>query len=114
MFSISGILKYINLNGILNMRFLITVIFIFTSLEVSANKLPLPLNDSDYRSVDENEAKLGQLLFYDPILSGNKEVACATCHHKIKAALTWPHSHQQIYNHYHLTVVAICLLTPLS
>ncbi len=81
MFSISGILKYINLNGILNMRFLITVIFIFTSLEVSANKLPLPLNDSDYRSVDENEAKLGQLLFYDPILSGNKEVACATCHH---------------------------------
>jgi len=81
MFSISGILKYINLNGILNMRFLVTVIFIFTSLEVSANKLPLPLNDSDYRSVDENEAKLGQLLFYDPILSGNKEVACATCHH---------------------------------
>ena len=63
------------------MRFLATVIFIFTSLEVSANKLPLPLNDSDYRSVDENEAKLGQLLFYDPILSGNKEVACATCHH---------------------------------
>ena len=81
MFSISGILKYINLNGILNMRFLVTVIFIFTSLEVSANKLPLPLDDSDYRSVDENEAKLGQLLFYDPILSGNKEVACATCHH---------------------------------
>ncbi|MDA9304787.1 cytochrome-c peroxidase [Amylibacter sp.] len=63
------------------MRFLVIVIFIFTSLEVSANKLPLPLNDSDYRSVDENEAKLGQLLFYDPILSGNKEVACATCHH---------------------------------
>ena len=81
MFSISGILKYINLNGILNMRFLVTLIFILTSLEVSANKLPLPLDDSDYRSVNENEAKLGQLLFYDPILSGNKEVACATCHH---------------------------------
>ena len=81
MFSISGILKYINLSGILNMRFLVTLIFILTSLEVSANKLPLPLDDSDYRSVNENEAKLGQLLFYDPILSGNKEVACATCHH---------------------------------
>ena len=63
------------------MRFLVTLIFILTSLEVSANKLPLPLDDSDYRSVNENEAKLGQLLFYDPILSGNKEVACATCHH---------------------------------
>ena len=63
------------------MRFLVTLIFILTSLEVSANKLPLPLDDSDYRSVNENEAKLWQLLFYDPILSGNKEVACATCHH---------------------------------
>jgi len=25
--------------------------------------------------------KLGKLLFFDPILSGNKDVACATCHH---------------------------------
>lgn len=28
----------------------------------------------------EKEA-LGRLLFFDPILSGNKDVACATCHH---------------------------------
>lgn len=27
------------------------------------------------------KVKLGKLLFYDPILSGNKDVACATCHH---------------------------------
>jgi cytochrome c peroxidase len=25
--------------------------------------------------------ELGRLLFYDPILSGNKDVACASCHH---------------------------------
>ncbi|MEP5154432.1 cytochrome c peroxidase, partial [Planktotalea sp.] len=25
--------------------------------------------------------QLGQLLFYDPILSGNKNISCATCHH---------------------------------
>lgn len=31
--------------------------------------------------VDAAEAKLGQLLFYDPILSGNRNIACATCHH---------------------------------
>ncbi|MEO0903906.1 MAG: cytochrome c peroxidase, partial [Pseudomonadota bacterium] len=31
--------------------------------------------------VDEMEARLGQLLFYDPILSGNGTVSCATCHH---------------------------------
>ncbi|MFK7792967.1 MAG: cytochrome-c peroxidase [Devosiaceae bacterium] len=33
-------------------------------------------NDLDMRRVE-----LGQLLFYDPILSGNQEVSCATCHH---------------------------------
>lgn len=39
------------------------------------------IGDADYRPVDEAEARLGRLLFYDPILSGNREVACATCHH---------------------------------
>ncbi|APE45295.1 cytochrome-c peroxidase [Sulfitobacter alexandrii] len=43
--------------------------------------LPEPVTDADYRPVDLDEAKLGQLLFYDPILSGNRTVACATCHH---------------------------------
>lgn len=27
------------------------------------------------------EIELGRLLFYDPILSGNKSVSCSTCHH---------------------------------
>ncbi len=40
-----------------------------------------PVTDAAYSPVDFNEAKLGQLLFYDPILSGNRETACATCHH---------------------------------
>lgn len=31
--------------------------------------------------LDERLVKVGQLLFYDPILSGGREVACATCHH---------------------------------
>lgn len=29
----------------------------------------------------KEKAELGKLLFFDPILSGNKDVACATCHH---------------------------------
>lgn len=43
--------------------------------------LPPPLTDADFHPVNPAEAALGQLLFYDPILSGNREVACATCHH---------------------------------
>jgi cytochrome c peroxidase len=31
-------------------------------------------------AVDAAEAELGWLLFWDPILSGDKKVACATCH----------------------------------
>ncbi|MBI1418898.1 MAG: cytochrome-c peroxidase [Limimaricola sp.] len=42
--------------------------------------LPPPITDADYAPVRLDEAKLGQLLFYDPILSGNREVSCATCH----------------------------------
>ncbi|MBV6658682.1 MAG: cytochrome-c peroxidase [Devosiaceae bacterium] len=43
--------------------------------------LPDAVTDEDYLPVNEAEARLGQLLFYDPILSGNREVSCATCHH---------------------------------
>jgi len=34
-----------------------------------------------YPAFDAAEAKLGQLLFYDPILSGNRNISCGTCHH---------------------------------
>ncbi|WP_425053668.1 cytochrome-c peroxidase [Psychromarinibacter sp. S121] len=43
--------------------------------------LPPPVTDADYAEVSEDRAALGQLLFYDPILSGNRNISCATCHH---------------------------------
>ena len=46
----------------------------------SAGELPAPLTDADFAPVNEAEARLGQLLFYDPILSGNRNLSCATCH----------------------------------
>jgi len=55
--------------------------YILMAQTAVAADLPSPLTDSDFRTVGREEAELGQLLFYDPILSGNKEVACATCHH---------------------------------
>jgi len=45
--------------------------------------LPLPdkvIAPNDNTTTPE-KVKLGKLLFFDPILSGNKDVACATCHH---------------------------------
>jgi cytochrome c peroxidase len=35
----------------------------------------------DYIPVDADQARIGQLLFYDKILSGNKNISCGTCHH---------------------------------
>ncbi len=35
----------------------------------------------DNQEGDTERAQLGQLLFFDPILSGDKNVSCATCHH---------------------------------
>lgn len=48
---------------------------------LAAVDLPPPATDADFLPVDMAEARLGQLLFYDPILSGNDNIACATCHH---------------------------------
>jgi cytochrome c peroxidase len=45
-----------------------------------AEPLPKPLTDSDFIQVDPQQAKLGQLLFYDKILSGNRNISCGTCH----------------------------------
>lgn len=42
---------------------------------------PTPLLDADFPTTDARLADLGHLLFFDPILSGNKNIACATCHH---------------------------------
>lgn len=46
-----------------------------------AAEIPRPVVDADYAPVRFEEAALGRDLFYDPILSGNREVSCATCHH---------------------------------
>ena len=34
-----------------------------------------------FDDLNDQSVKLGQLLFYDPILSGNRNISCATCHH---------------------------------
>lgn len=43
--------------------------------------LPTPITDELYHPYDENRAQLGQKLFYDPLVSGNRNISCATCHH---------------------------------
>ena len=53
----------------------------FSACIAHADLLPDPVADAAFTPADLDEAMLGQLLFYDPILSGNRNIACATCHH---------------------------------
>ncbi|RLJ51869.1 cytochrome c peroxidase [Litoreibacter meonggei] len=48
---------------------------------VLADPFPTALTAADFNPGDQDQAALGQLLFYDKILSGNKNISCGTCHH---------------------------------
>ncbi|TXG38460.1 cytochrome-c peroxidase [Seonamhaeicola maritimus] len=50
-----------------------------TKVRVSA--LPKTIKSPNNNPTTKEKVDLGRLLFFDPILSGNKDVACATCHH---------------------------------
>ena len=47
----------------------------------AAADLPPPVTDAMFAPVDPAEAELGRLLFWDPVLSGNRNISCGTCHH---------------------------------
>ncbi|HPG25911.1 MAG TPA: cytochrome c peroxidase [Myxococcota bacterium] len=44
-----------------------------------------PARDADFAQASPELVALGNLLFYDKLLSGNRDVSCATCHHALMA-----------------------------
>lgn len=54
---------------------------VLASGAVAEPELPAAFVDADFPAINEHELRLGQLLFYDPILSGNRNISCASCHH---------------------------------
>ncbi len=48
-------------------------------------QLPEPLTDEDFHLYSAEKVELGNMLFYDKILSGNRNDSCATCHHGLAA-----------------------------
>lgn len=62
-------------------RFLLALFCLLVATPTHAGDLPRAPVDGDYRPVRKDMVKLGRFLFYDPVLSGNKTVACASCHH---------------------------------
>jgi len=62
-------------------NFLSLLVVLSTGSALMAAELPAAVTNADYRPVDAAQAALGRFLFYDKILSGNQNIACATCHH---------------------------------
>ncbi|MFB0994104.1 MAG: cytochrome-c peroxidase, partial [Paracoccaceae bacterium] len=52
-----------------------------SAIALDFSLLPNPVEDSSYLPTTTAEVELGQLLFWDKILSGNKSISCGTCHH---------------------------------
>lgn len=46
-----------------------------------AGDVPPPVTDDMYVQTRPAEVELGRLLFWDPVLSGNRNISCGTCHH---------------------------------
>jgi cytochrome c peroxidase len=59
----------------------IVLAFLLSTLPAQAMEFPAPVTDADYRATDPEVVALGRLLFWDPILSGNRNISCGTCHH---------------------------------
>ncbi len=51
--------------------------------ERPARLLPLPATDQDFTTASPAKVALGRALFFDKILSGNRDVSCGTCHHPL-------------------------------
>ncbi len=55
------------------------------SLGAAALANPLIVGDEDFHPRDPAREDLGRLLFFDKVLSGNRDTACATCHNPLLA-----------------------------
>ncbi|SFA89078.1 cytochrome c peroxidase [Poseidonocella pacifica] len=60
---------------------IIGALLVLLARPIAADPLPDPITGDAYRKTDPVAVRLGQLLFYDPILSGNRNISCASCHH---------------------------------
>lgn len=59
--------------------------FIDNPLIVLPKIFPKPVYDFSKNPLSENKIKLGRALFYDPILSRNNMISCASCHSQFSA-----------------------------
>jgi cytochrome c peroxidase len=63
---------------------LVAIVAAHGSSALGDHGLPAPVTDADFRAGGAPypaKVELGRLLFFDKVLSGNRNISCATCHH---------------------------------
>ena len=68
----------------LTLTTLFSAVYLRVVYDFDEASLPAPITDVDYYDNGQPSAErveLGRMLFFDKILSGNKNISCATCHH---------------------------------
>lgn len=68
------------------LAFLFAGTILLFSINAHSRGLPYPPDDADYYDngmPSEKKVQLGEFLFFDKVLSGNKNMSCASCHHTL-------------------------------
>ena len=63
-----------------------TGLFCLSAGALTASDLPAPARQDSFPIPSADSVLLGRDLFFDPILSGNRNISCGTCHHPALAS----------------------------
>lgn len=63
------------------MRLALAALLLTALPALADSPVPPAITDADFGAVDMGRVALGRLLFWDKVISGNRNTACATCHH---------------------------------
>ena len=67
----------------LKLKTMVSAVSLVLSALTPSLTFAVPANDADFPPRNTAKEQLGKLLFYDKILSGNKNTSCASCHHPL-------------------------------
>jgi cytochrome c peroxidase len=74
---------YFDLSSRLKLKTTISAVSLMLSALTPSLTFAVPANDAIFPARNAAKEELGKFLFYDKILSGNKNTSCATCHHPL-------------------------------
>ncbi|MEF3073600.1 cytochrome-c peroxidase [Methylobacter sp. Wu1] len=73
------------LSSRLKLKTMVSAVPLVLSALTPSLTFAVPANDAGFPARNAAKEQLGKFLFYDKILSGNKNTSCATCHHPLAA-----------------------------